>query len=184
MFGVGDDPIGRSLARLGLVRDGRIAPRRVILLSVGLTWLPLLLLSLIEGVAWSGGLEVPFLKDFLPYGQFFFAVPTLIIAELVIGRRLAGAAAELYRSGVVAPESRPALSRLFDRAASAWDGPVVNGVILVLTIAAIVASVIVEVREWLTGDWQYRGGQLTLPGWWYLLVSLPVMRFLALRWLW
>ena len=183
MFGVGDGPIGRWLARLGLVRDGRIAPRRAILLSVGLTWLPLLFLSLVEGVAWGGVIEVPFLKDFLPYGQFFFAVPALILAEFVIGRRLAGAAAELYRSGVVTPESRPALSRLFDRAASAWDGPVVNGVIFVLTIVAIVASVI-EVREWQTGGWQYAGGRLTLPGWWYLLVSLPVMRFLALRWLW
>jgi len=183
MFGVGDSPFGRSLARLGLVRDGRITPGRATLLSVGVTWLPLLFLSLVEGVAWGGVIEVPFLNDFLPYGQFFFAVPALILAELVIGRRLAGAAAELYRSGVVTPESRPALSRLFDRAASAWDGPVVNGVILVLTIAAIVASVI-EVREWLTGGWQYTGGRLTLPGWWYLLVSLPVMRFLALRWLW
>ena len=25
---------------------------------------------------------------------------------------------------------------------------------------------------------------MTLAGWWYLLISLPVMRFLALRWLW
>jgi len=183
MFGVGDSPFGRSLARLGLVRDGRITPGRATLLSVGVTWLPLLFLSLVEGVAWGGVIEVPFLNDFLPYGQFFFAVPALILAELVIGRRLAGAAAELYRSGVVTPESRPALSRLFDRAASAWDGPVVNGVILVLTIAAIVASVI-EVREWLTGGWQYTGGRLTLPGWWYLLVSGPLFQFILFRWIW
>jgi hypothetical protein len=39
-------------------------------------------------------------------------------------------------------------------------------------------------KEWLTGGWQVVGDDLTLAGWWYLLISLPVMRFLALRWLW
>ena len=39
-------------------------------------------------------------------------------------------------------------------------------------------------RQWLTGGWQFAGEGLTQAGWWYLLVSLPVMRFLALRWLW
>jgi len=39
-------------------------------------------------------------------------------------------------------------------------------------------------REWLTGGWQVAGDGMTLAGWWYLVISLPVMRFLALRWLW
>ncbi|MCK5483850.1 MAG: hypothetical protein KAJ13_09090 [Gemmatimonadetes bacterium] len=175
--------MGRLLARLGLVREGRIDPRPAILLSVGLTWLPLLVLSLLEGVAWGGGLEVPLLKDFLPYGQFLLAVPALVLAEVIIGKRLDLAAAELRRSDVLAPEATPALDRLLHRAATRWRGRAVHIVILVLTGTGVVASVL-EVSEWLTGGWQYAGDQVTLPGWWYLLVSLPVLRFLELRWLW
>jgi hypothetical protein len=183
LFALADGPLRRQLERHGLVRDGRVDAGRAAVLSVFVTWLPLLALSLVEGVAWNGGLQVPLLKDFLPYGQFLIAVPALVLAELVIGRRLALAVAELRRSDVLSPADRPALDALILRARVAWGGQIVNGVILVLTIGASIASVI-EVRDWLTGGWQYTDDRMTLPGWWYLLVSLPVMRFLALRWLW
>lgn len=183
LFGLGGGPLGQRLGRLGLARDGRIEMRRAATLSVLVTWLPLLVLSLVEGVAWSGGLQVPFLKDFLPYGQFLIAVPALVLAEVVIGRRLALSLAELRRSDVLSPDDRPALDALIQRARAVWGGWFVNSLILVLTIGTAVASV-VEMREWLTGSWQFVGDRTTLPGWWYLIVSVPVMRFLALRWLW
>jgi hypothetical protein len=72
---------------------------------------------------------------------------------------------------------------LLMRAVAWWRGRSVNTVLLLLTCAATGVSLWVE-REWLTGGWQYAGERTTLPGWWYLLVSMPVMRFLALRWLW
>jgi hypothetical protein len=183
MFGITDGPWSHLLERLHLVRHGRVHSRPAVLWSIALTWVPLLVLSLVEGVAWSGSLQVPFLRDFLPYGQFLLAVPALIVAEAVIGSRLARAAAGLRRSEVLSPGDGPALDALLHRAASVWGGRTVNGLILLLTLGATVLSLF-EVREWLTGGWQYVDDRTTLPGWWYLFVSLPVMRFLALRWLW
>lgn len=182
-FAVVDGRWGRLLERLRLVRSGRIAPGPAVLWSVGLAWLPLLVLSLIEGVAWGAPPEVPFLRDFLPYGQFLLAVPVLVLAEAVIGDRLALAAAELRRSDVLSPEDSPALDSVLRRAAIRWQGRAAHVVILVLTIAATAVSV-VGVREWLTGGWQLTDDSVTLAGWWYLLVSWPVLRFLALRWIW
>ena len=171
------------MGRLRLVRDGWIDPRVAVFWSVGLAWLPLLVLSLVEGVAWGGDLEVPFLKDFLPYGQFLLAVPALVISEVIIGRRLSFAAAELRRSDVLSPEDSPALDTVLRRAAHGWRGRTAHMVILVLTLAATATSV-AGARDWLTGEWQFAEDGVTLPGWWYLLISWPVLRFLALRWLW
>jgi hypothetical protein len=145
--------------------------------------MPLLMLSIVEGVAWGGDLEVPFLKDFLPNGQFLLAVPMLALAENVIGTRVGLAAAELLRSDVLSTESRSALESVLRRAAHAWRGRTAYVVILGLTLAATVASV-AGVQEWLTGDWQFAEDRVTLPGWWYLLISWPVLRFLALSWVW
>jgi hypothetical protein len=64
-----------------------------------------------------------------------------------------------------------------------WRGRTVNIVVLAITCTATVISLL-GAREWLTGGWQVAGDGMTTAGWWYLLVSLPVMRFLALRWLW
>ena len=58
-----------------------------------------------------------------------------------------------------------------------------NLVVLFLTLAATGVS-FWGVQEWLTGGWQYVGDRLTMPGWWYLMISSSVLRFLTLRWLW
>ena len=111
----------------------------------------------------------------------------LILGELTVGRNLVRAvarAANLPRSSLqrmgrfwnsiefvaVAPLRR-------------WRGRSVNGVLLILTCAVTVFS-LWGAKDWLTGGWQFVGDRMTLAGWWYLLISLPVMRFLALRWLW
>jgi hypothetical protein len=174
---------GRFLRSVGVIRDDRIDVRRAALLSMAVTWLPLLALALMEGVAWNGGLDVPFLQDFLPYGQFLVAVPVLLLAEAVIGGRLVLANAELRRSDLLSAEDGELLEGLLRRAAGAWGGRSVNGGVLVVTIGITLVSLI-GAREWLTGGWQVVGDRLTLPGWWYLLISLPLMRFLALRWTW
>ena len=148
-----------------------------------MTWLPLLLLAAVEGLAWGDRVAVPLLKDFLPYGQFLLAVPVLIFGEVTVGRRLGWVVAELRRSDVLAPEDTPALDGLLTRAVELWRGRGLNTVLVLLTCAYTGVSLWVA-REWLTGEWQYVGERMTLPGWWYLLISVPVMRFLTLRWLW
>lgn len=166
-----------------LLEGARVSAGRVAVFLAAVTWLPLAILAVVEGVAWTDRLTVPLLKDFLPYGQFLLAVPVLVLGENVVGRRLGWTVAELRRSDVLAPEDTPRLEALLTRAVGLWRGRSVNGVLLLLTYAAAVPSLWVA-PEWLTGGWQYAGDRITLPAWWYLLVSLPVWRFLALRWLW
>jgi hypothetical protein len=183
MFLLGEGRVSRGLERFRLADGARLraAPMAAILAAV--TWLPLLCLAAVEGVAWGTHVDVPFLRDFLPYGQFLIAVPTLLVGEAVVGRRLGWVAAELRRSNVLAPVDTPALDALLARAVGLWRGRAVNAVLVILTCAVTVLS-LWGAQEWLTGGWQVVGERTTLPGWWYLLFSLPVMRFLALRWLW
>jgi hypothetical protein len=175
--------ISQGLERFKLAEGARLRAGRMAALLAAVSWLPLLILAAIEGVAWGHLVDVPFLKDFLPYGQFLLAVPALVLGEVVVGKRLGWVAAELRRSDVLAPEDTPALDELLARAVELWRGRAVNAVLLIVTCAVTVFS-LWEAREWLTGGWQVVEERTTLPGWWYLLISLPVMRFLALRWLW
>ena len=57
--------------------------RRVILLPL-LAWLPLLVLSALEGQALGGHVAVPFLLDVEAHARFLVALPLLIVAELVV----------------------------------------------------------------------------------------------------
>ncbi len=127
--------------------------------------------------------QVPFLRDFLPYGQFLIAVPVLVLGELYVGRFLIRAVTELRTSEVLDSKDAPVLDAVLASTIGRWRGRNVNLVILVLTCTATVVS-LWGAKEWLTGGWQVAGKGMTLAGWWYLVISLPVMRFLALRWLW
>jgi len=183
LFVLGEGRLSRGLARARLTRGARLRAGRVAWLSVGLTWLPLLLLAALDGVAWGMRVEVPFLKDFLPYGQFLLAAPVLILGELLVGRQLGLAAAELRRSDVLAPEDTAAYDGLLSRAVERWRGRGVNTVLVVVTLA-VTGLTFLRAQEWLTGSWQYVGDRMTLAGWWYLLISAPLLRFLSLRWIW
>jgi len=183
LFLLGGGRFSQRLERFQLAEGARLRAGRMAALLAAVTWLPLVILAAVEGVAWTDRLEVPLLKDFLPYGQFLLAVPVLVLGEVAVARRLGWAVAELRRSDILAPEDTPVLDGLLTRAVARWRGRGVNAVLLLLTCAATGLS-FWGAAEWLTGGWQYVGERMTLPGWWYLLVSLPVMRFLALRWLW
>ena len=68
-----------------------------------LAWLPLLVLSVVEGRA-LGGVAVPFLRDVDVHLRFLLAMPLLIIAELVVYERLRLVARE-FRERNLIPEN-------------------------------------------------------------------------------
>ena len=175
--------LARTLAPFLLTRGGRLRAGRMSAFVAALTWLPLLILAIVDGIAWGDRVDVPLVKDFLPYGQFLVAVPVLILGDASVGLRLGRAAAELRRSNVLASDDTPAWEEFLTRAVGRWRDRGVNLVILLLTLAITVLSFF-GAKEWLTGGWQFVGERLTMPGWWYLAISASVLRFLTLRWLW
>lgn len=64
-----------------------MAHQRVIVISL-LAWLPLLLLSALEGKLMVGSVAVPFLRDVEVHIRYLVALPLLIAAELVVHRRM------------------------------------------------------------------------------------------------
>jgi hypothetical protein len=73
LFLLGSGRIDQALKRVRLAHGARLRVARVAALSAAVTWLPLLVLAAVEGLAWGDRVAVPLLKDFLPYGQFLLA---------------------------------------------------------------------------------------------------------------
>jgi len=183
LFALGEGRVSRGLERLQLAKGARLRAGRLAVLLATVTWLPLLVLAAVEGVAWGTTVQVPLVRDFLPYGQFLIAVPVLVLGELTVGRYLVRAVAGLRSPEVLDSKDKPTLDAIMASTVRRWRGRGVNTSLFLLTCAVTVVSLF-GAREWLTGGWQVTGGGMTLAGWWYLLISLPVIRFLALRWLW
>jgi hypothetical protein len=183
IFTAGEWRVGRTPGRPEPVRGARRRAGRLAALSLAVTWLPLAVLAIIDNMVWGNGVDAAFFRDFLPYGQLLLAVPALILGNTGVSERIGRAVAELRRSDVLSPEDTPVLEKWITRAIRLWRGGPASIAILLLTVVATALSFRGTI-EWATGDWQHVSGRLSLPAWWYLLVSLSVMRLLALQWLW
>ncbi|MGA7215501.1 MAG: hypothetical protein WBX20_14965 [Terrimicrobiaceae bacterium] len=81
-------PLFQLMRRAHLSGDAlELVARRMIVLSL-FAWLPLLALSVAEGLAWGNRVKVPFLLDVDVHARFLLALPLFIVAELVVHQRM------------------------------------------------------------------------------------------------
>jgi len=148
------------------------------------TWVPLVLLSLMSGHAFEDQAEVGVLRDPVVLSRFLFVLPLLAIAEIVVARGLGVQARQFLISGVVTAEEAVKLEAAEAEAIRLRESIVAEGVILVLAVAiAIIARVVIQLGSG-ESTWERTGAGITIAGWWYILVSLPILLFFLLRWLW
>jgi hypothetical protein len=179
-------PLFRLEKRVGLIKANAPLTIRRAILAATLAWLPLLILSLIQGVAYGDKVPVPFLRDFSTYSRFLLALPLLLLAEIILGPRIAESAAHFVTSGLVTPADYPKFDAEIADGLRLRDSTVAEIIILILAYVFNLWGrwyTTVHVSTWHT----LREGDLTsttLAGWWLILFSTPLFQFLMIRWLW
>jgi len=179
-------PLFQLLRRAHLTGGAlELVKQRVIVISL-LAWLPLLVLSLLEGQALGGKAGVPFLMDLEVHIKFLVVLPLLIISELVVHQRMRFVVKQFLERNLI-PES--AVTRFDAAIASAFR--LRNSVLAeVLLIAFVyVVGILIVWRQYTalaTATWYAvptgEGLKLSLSGMWYGYVSLPIFQFLLMRW--
>jgi hypothetical protein len=179
-------PTQRLEQRLGLTRAGAPRTLRRVFLSVLATWVPLLVLSTLQGSSIGHLIPVSFLGDFAVHARFLLAVPVLIFADTILGPRLAGAASYFIDSGLVARDDFASFDRAIDVGLRWRDSTVAELILIflayVLTITNLL-SMAVHVSTWYAIKTN-SGISLTWSGWWFVLFCVPLLQFLTLRWIW
>ena len=178
-------PLHWLLVRLGQAGDGRRLVLRRALAVVLITWLPLLLLSLVQGLAWGRGIKIPFLRDLAISVRLLIAAPILILSESRIDRRWRTLVLEFLRTGLVSQRNLPAFEAVLERT-SRWRDSVLPEVLLAF-LAFFPSIFIVKTELLMSGisNWHTLDtGAVSAAGWWFNLVSTPIFRFLLLRWTW
>jgi hypothetical protein len=148
-------------------------------------WLPLAILSLVDGHAFGGPVKVPFLYDLEAHARILIALPMLVIAEIVVHRRLSPVIRHFVNRRIVATEDLPKLTAAINEARRAR-----NSVWLELFLLVLVYTL---------GLWVFRNKielgfatwyampesthmNLTPAGYWYTYISVPIVQFMLFRW--
>ena len=180
-------PLFQLLRRARLSDDAlAMLKGRVVVISL-LAWLPLLILSALQGHMVDGGIAVPFLKDLDVHVKFLVVIPLLIVAELVVHLRMRPLVPQFLEQDLI-PES--AMTRFDAAIASAMRlrNSVLAEVLLIVFVYGFGILVlwrhyaVLDTTTWYATP-SAAGSTLSLAGMWYGFVSLPIFQFLAYRWL-
>ena len=124
-------PVHRLLVRLGHAGDDRRLVIRRALAAVLIAWLPLLLLSLMQGLAWGRQIQIPFLRDLAVNIRLLVALPILIAAESRIDWRWRSLVLEFLRSELVSEKTLPSFEAVLERTMR-WRDRVLPDLLLAL----------------------------------------------------
>jgi hypothetical protein len=174
-------PVYDFLRRARLVRYGLPNLVRRIVVLVALTWVPLLLFSLKDGLAFGHRVRIPFLYDFSAYGRFVFGLPLLLLAEVVIDPAVRTAVAEFVDARLVPSQELPEFENILHRMQRWRDSWIPEVILLVLAFFPL----FLFQHEWTSAavsSWHTLSGRLTTAGWWYAIFSTPLLRFVIYRW--
>jgi hypothetical protein len=179
-------PTFRIEKRVGLIHANSTRILQRALLSILLTWVPLLILSALQGNERGHLVPVPFLSDFSVHTRFLLAVPLLLLAETLLGPRLAHAASHFVESGLVPEKDFGRFNAAIESGLRWRDSTAVEvGLIFVayaLTMIGLVSTAI-HVSTWYAVR-DATNITITWSGWWFVLFCVPLFQFLTLRWLW
>jgi hypothetical protein len=177
-------PLYQLLRRAHLSDDALQMVRRRVVVSIIVAWLPLLVLSALEGNVWGGNATVPFLKDMEAHTRFLMALPLLIVAELVVHQRMRNLVQQFLERNLI-PETGKA--RFKAVIASAFR--LRNSALIELFLIAFVylvgilivwrQNVALDATTWYATP-SAAGSKLSLAGVWYGYISLPIFQFLLL----
>ena len=175
-------PLHRLGCRLGLVRDGTHTIRLGLAIG-GLAWGILVMLALLMG----GGRQLFFLGLIGIHVRLLVVVPLFFTCEAWVAPAMAEFVRNLVHSGVVPEDDLPALAadiRRVNRLADSW---LVEVFALLAAFASPLLGMVVDLpgkTADLSSVLAESGGKFGPVMVWYLLLCLPLFRFLLFRWVW
>jgi hypothetical protein len=179
-------PLYQALRRARLTDDAlQLVKRRIVVISL-IAWLPLFVLSAVDGVAFGSKVAVPFLLDVETQVRFLVALPLMVLAELVVHRRMRTVVASFVSLGIVQGPARERFDAAIESAMRLRNSIVAE---LLLIVAVYVVGrhwvwdqyVALDQPTWY-GTPEGSAMRPGLAGHWYFAVSLPFFQFIMYRW--
>lgn len=157
--------------------------RRVLSISL-FAWLPLAVLTAIEGHL-RGGQSLTFVGDIESHVRFLAALPLLLAAELTVHSRMRPVVRLFVERRIISADEMPKFYAAVDSALRARNSVWLElGLLLFVYVVGHLFwqhKVALGAATWYASP-DATGIHLTVAGYWYSFVSIPIFQFIFLRW--
>ncbi len=172
-------PTFHLLQRLGLRGAGWRRVVKCFVAALLVTWLPMLLLALLQGNS------TPFLRDINVLIRFLLALPLLLLAEPLLAERSAHTLQQFWQENLLTEECRARFTAAVETAVRRCNRWLSELLLLLLALASSLGLFAGLPATSLSANWQFSTSlHPTLPGIWYAGVANTLFVFLIYRWLW
>ena len=159
---------------------------RKIIFLFSITWLPLLILTLIQGDAINPGINISFLKDYETYTRFLIILPVIFIAERIINFQTSNSLIHFVESGIVSENNAGEYELCIRNYRRLNESKFIQIVILVVAYIKIIffKTYFSELAD--SSSWKFNKTEdiITIAGYWYGFISLPLLQYIILRLFW
>ena len=147
-----------------------------------LCWLPAALLSFFI-LGWDK-FYLLFLRDVSTHVRLLLVIPILIFARQSVNRTFNHTINFFYITKIVDDTNKVTFEHILDRLEKWKNSKLVDFIIIILVFCSFFIQENQRVNNASTyAPWHRVDGHITIAGWWYLLISLPVLQLLLFRWL-
>lgn len=167
---------------LDLIRSASAGTIRLVIAAASIAWVPPAMLAAFRGLASLRS----FLTDYAAQSRLLIVIPLLILAEPPLVARMMVVANHFRQGGLIKEEELPRFSTAVNRLTSRGDSLTAR-VVLVLLVYMFLASTMSVVASSSLMPWCFGAGgvmNLSPAGSWYIIVSLPIVLYIILRWVW
>lgn len=177
----------KLLAKMGITGDKPYDNILKVLIPLAICWLPLVVITLINGTFWTGDSRTSFISNLDTQTRVLISVPIMILAERIIMPKLGNILAQFIKSGIVRAIDQEAFNHIVKQKTRFLNSPWTDLTILAVSYAHVLLTGFVESPDEALLSWQFvnagMGTNLSLAGWWSLLLTRPAVLFLFYRWL-
>lgn len=168
-------------------RDRRLDWRHVAAI-IGLTWLPLLIFSLFQEVAFGSGIKMPFLLDYSTNIRLLVTLPLLIAAESILDPHIREAVWHFLTARLVTKDQLPEFEEVIRSTMRLRDSWVATSVLLVIAYGPSILNSGEMIAHVDTSSWHFvnsaDGPRISWAGLWFSFISISIFRLILFRWFW
>lgn len=177
-------PLYQFYVRYFLLKPPLNLYKRRIFAITSFVWFPLFILSFLGGTAFRG-VEVPFLFDIDVHVRFLVSLGLFIGTEVIANDCMQIMLSQFIDRDIITSHVRPKFDKIIKNAVKLSNSSIVE-ILLIVFVYAGGHYIWKQYGSISTSNWYVNvineKPHLTLAGYWYTFISIPIFQFIACRW--